>query len=221
MCPATPSENPKRPKSRSAPASLCLRCRRSSSTVANVGGVGMTSSRGPRPSVWVAWEPASERACAITSNYRLAHGLPHRRHPRHRRPRREGVGARLRPAPDGGVVARERRRQMGEGRHRPGARRRVQGHQQERHPSLVDHRHRHCLRARQSVRVRGDVGTAGRRQLALRVRGDRLGLPGHRVLGGPPQAVVRRRGAGHGRPQRGHAAQEMEATLANLAAAVE
>ena len=38
MCPATPSPKPKRPKMRRAPASFCLRWRRSSSTVANVGG---------------------------------------------------------------------------------------------------------------------------------------------------------------------------------------
>ena len=38
MWPATPSPKPKRPKMRSAPASLCLRCSRSSSTVSNVGG---------------------------------------------------------------------------------------------------------------------------------------------------------------------------------------
>ena len=37
MWPATPSEKPKRPNSRSAPASFCLRCRRSSSTLANFG----------------------------------------------------------------------------------------------------------------------------------------------------------------------------------------
>ena len=38
MWPATPSPNPKRPKMRSAPASFCLRCSRSSSTVSKVGG---------------------------------------------------------------------------------------------------------------------------------------------------------------------------------------
>ena len=46
-------------------------------------------------------------------------------------------------------------------------------------------------------------GPLAGRELALRVRGDRFGLPGHRVLGGPAQAVVRRRRTGHGRPQRG------------------
>ena len=45
----------------------------------------------------------------------------------------------------------------------------------------------------QGVRVRGHVGSARGGELALRVRGDRFGLPGHRVVGGPPQAVVRRR----------------------------
>ena len=38
MWPATPSPKPNRPKMRNAPASRCLRCRRSSSTVSNVGG---------------------------------------------------------------------------------------------------------------------------------------------------------------------------------------
>ena len=38
MCPATPSPNPTRPKMRSAAASFFLRCRRSSSTVANGAG---------------------------------------------------------------------------------------------------------------------------------------------------------------------------------------
>ena len=45
MWPATPSEKPKRPNRRSAPASFCLRCRRSSSTVANFGGTGARSLR--------------------------------------------------------------------------------------------------------------------------------------------------------------------------------
>lgn len=40
MCPATPSPKPNRPKIRNAPASCCLRCRRSSADVANVGGRG-------------------------------------------------------------------------------------------------------------------------------------------------------------------------------------
>src|SRR3954447_1037775 len=44
MCPATPSANPSRPKMRSAPASLALRCARSSSTLSNVGGSGIVSS---------------------------------------------------------------------------------------------------------------------------------------------------------------------------------
>src|SRR4051794_10682300 len=44
MCPATPSANPSRPKIRNAPASLALRCARSSSTLSNVGGSGIVSS---------------------------------------------------------------------------------------------------------------------------------------------------------------------------------
>ena len=36
ICPATPSEKPKRPKRRSAPANRCLRCRRSSSMLPEV-----------------------------------------------------------------------------------------------------------------------------------------------------------------------------------------
>ena len=68
------------------------------------------------------------------------YGLPHCYDPRHRRTRREGVGTRLRPPPDGGVVTRKRRRKVGHGRHRPGARRRLPWLQQERLPALVDQR---------------------------------------------------------------------------------
>ena len=104
----------------------------------------------------------------------------------------------------------------------PGARRRLQGHQQERRPALVHHRHGRRLRAEQGVRVRRDVGTAGGGQLALRVRGDR-----RRAAGSPS------RGSDHRKPwfatvarvmgdhSAAHAEQEMAATLANLAAAVE
>ena len=66
----------------------------------------------------------------------------------HRRARREGLGPGLRPAPDGGVVARERRRQVGERCHRAGPRCRLRGHQQERHPALVHHGDGRRLRAR-------------------------------------------------------------------------
>ena len=56
-----------------------------------------------------------------------AHGLPDCRFPRHRRVRREGVGTGGGPAPHGGVVARERGRQVDQGRHRAGPRRRMSG----------------------------------------------------------------------------------------------
>ena len=41
------------------------------------------------------------------------------------------------------------------------------------------------------LRVRGDVRPVGRGFVALRIRGDRRRLPGHRVVGGSAQEVVR------------------------------
>src|SRR6202050_1642477 len=76
MCPATPSEKPKRPNSRSAPASFCLRCRRSSSSVANFGGAGMASMRLPSVGAPAAAGAVSERACSMASNYRLRMAYP-------------------------------------------------------------------------------------------------------------------------------------------------
>src|SRR3954452_7994823 len=46
MCPATPSPKPQRPKMRNAPASFCLRCNRSSSTLANSGGPSSVTAFG-------------------------------------------------------------------------------------------------------------------------------------------------------------------------------
>src|SRR4051794_18323609 len=46
MCPATPSPKPQRPKMRSAPASFCLRCNRSSSTFVNSGGPSSATASG-------------------------------------------------------------------------------------------------------------------------------------------------------------------------------
>src|SRR5882672_4053419 len=49
MCPATPSSNPKREKSRNAAASIRLRCTRSSAAVANLGGRGMFNTLAGAP----------------------------------------------------------------------------------------------------------------------------------------------------------------------------
>ena len=70
MWPATPSEKPNRPNSRSAPASLCLRCRRSSSTVSKAGGVSAISSAAPDP------PRASSLLSVMIPNYRLAMTYP-------------------------------------------------------------------------------------------------------------------------------------------------
>src|SRR5271167_919226 len=122
MCPATPSEKPKRPNRRSAPASFCLRCSRSSSTLADFGRVSVLSiEEAVAIGLALESESESESACSMVPNYRLAHDLPHRRHEGHRRAERESVGLGDRSAQDGGVVARECRRQVGRGRHRTGA----------------------------------------------------------------------------------------------------
>src|SRR5437879_10566524 len=51
MCPATPSSNPKREKSRNAAASILLRCKRSSAAVANLGGRGMFNTLAGAPGI--------------------------------------------------------------------------------------------------------------------------------------------------------------------------
>src|SRR5712664_1992608 len=54
MCPATPSSNPKREKSRNAAASIRLRCVRSSAAVANLGGRGMFNTFAGAPGIWTS-----------------------------------------------------------------------------------------------------------------------------------------------------------------------
>ena len=98
--------------------------------------------RGSRLRFWLS------RACAMTPNYRLPMAYPTAATRDIAAPAEKVWALVARPAPDGGVVARERRRQVGQGRHRTRPRRRLQGHQQERAPALVDHGHRRRLRAR-------------------------------------------------------------------------
>src|SRR5271154_6367318 len=93
MWPATPSEKPKRPNTRSAPASFCLRCRRSSSTLDDFGRASVLSiveAVAIGLGLGLGLGLASECACTMVPNYRLVHDLPHRRDEGHRRAEREG-----------------------------------------------------------------------------------------------------------------------------------
>ena len=155
-----------------------------------------------RGATWLVPALASERACAIPPNYRLPMAYP--------TAATRDIAA---PAEKVWILVTDLPR-MGEwspenaggkwvkGATGPALGAVFKGTNRNGSPALVHHRDGRRLRAAQGVRVRGDVGSAGRGQLALRVRGDRQRLSGHRVVGRPAQAVVRHRGSGHGRPQR-------------------
>ena len=191
MWPATPSEKPKRPNNRSAPANLCLRWRRSSSTVVNFGGTGARNFRGTAAST-------SERVCAIPRNYRLTMAYPTAASLDIAAPA-EKVWALVSDLP-----------RMGEWSPENAGGKWVKGATG---PALgavfVGTNKNGIRRWTTNVTIIGcepgvlfefavTSGPLAGGDVALRVRGDRDGLPRDRVLGRSAQEVVRHAGPRHG-----------------------